>query len=112
MYHYRLGLLPYSCDGMGAVQLPASRSVWEAQSEPQWRAENAAARAFPGWTGAPGDWVTLQELWDGGPRMQAWYAGIDALGTAMMADAVVSAGGPMKPTRDRVCQRGLRALNR
>lgn len=110
MYRYRRGLPPYSCDDMGNVQLPASRSVWEAQSEPQWRAESAAVRAGPGWTNSPGNWVTLQELWDGSPRMQIWYAGIDALGTALMADAVVSVAAPVKIVRNRSCQ-ALRALD-
>jgi hypothetical protein len=92
-------MVPFACEGMNAVQLPASRSVWEAQSEKEWKEANETVRSFPGWTGGPQEWVTLRELWDESSRMGAWYVGIDALGTAMMADAVVHTSGAMKHAR-------------
>ncbi|KAI5782515.1 hypothetical protein FPQ18DRAFT_267421 [Pyronema domesticum] len=105
LFHYRQNLAPFSCDGMSAVQLPAARSVWEAESEKEWRKQNEAVRTFPGWSGELDEWVTLKELWEGSPRMGVWYAGIDALGTAMMADSVVHVSGAMKQARER-CMMG------
>lgn len=97
LFHYRNGLSPLLCDGLGAVLLPAARKVWEADTAEEWDEEMENIRCFPGWEGrCKGDWVTLSELWEGSPRMGAWYAGMDALSSAMMADAIVATGDHFK----------------
>jgi len=97
LFHYRNGLSPPVCDGVGCVQLPASRNVWEANSAEEWGEAMENVRCSPGWEGRNrGDWVTLSELWEGSPRMGVWYAGMDALSSAMMADAIVATGDHFK----------------
>ncbi|KAA8902936.1 hypothetical protein FN846DRAFT_780365 [Sphaerosporella brunnea] len=92
VFHYRNGMLPMACDGMSQVQLPSARGVWEAQNAEDWEEESQNARSLPGWEGKKTEWITLEELWIGSPRMPAFYAGIDMLSTALMADTVVHTG--------------------
>jgi len=93
LFHYRNGLPPLQCDSLGTVQLPASRKVWEANTAEEWEAEMENVRSFPGWEGrSNSDWVTLSDMWEGSPRMGVWYFGMDALSSAVMADAIVATG--------------------
>lgn len=89
LFHYRAGLLPLSCDGTGAVQLPACRSMWEAMSAKDWTEETEAVFAWPGWDTGRRKWMTFQDLEKGEAKMAVWYAGMDALGMVIMADALV-----------------------
>ena len=100
VFYFKNSLMPYMCDGLGAVQLPASRSVWEAMGAEEWEAAGAAVRTWPGWEGKTAEWLTLRELWDGSPRMDVFYAGMDVLGTCLMADAVVHTGKGMQQAQD------------
>lgn len=103
LFHYRNGLPPLQCDSLGTVQLPASRKVWEANTAEEWEAESENIRSFPGWEGrSKSDWVTVSELWEGSPRMGAWYVGMDALSSAVMADAIVATG---ERFQTRTCQK-------
>lgn len=45
--------------------------------------------APPGSLEAEREWVRLKDLWADEPKMTPWYAGIDALGSAIMADTVM-----------------------
>jgi hypothetical protein len=103
VFHYRNGMLPFECDGIGLAQLPAARAVWDAQDAHSWQDENRAVRRnFPGWEDcAETEWVTFADLWEGAERMMAFYQGMDMLGTALMADAVVHTADSFRPRFNR-----------
>jgi hypothetical protein len=97
VFHYRHGMLPFECDGVGLAQLPACRSVWDAENADEWERESQNVRSFPGWEGRRTDWVNFKDLWEGNTRVAVFYQGMDMLGTALMADAVVHTAESFRP---------------
>jgi len=91
LFHIQAGLRPFDCDGLGKMPLPCVRSVWEAPTKAAWEERYVAIRTdlAPFTSVENGSMLTLQDLWDGSEGMSVWYAEMDALGSAIMADSVI-----------------------
>jgi hypothetical protein len=90
LFHIQAGLRPFDCDGLGKMPLPCVGSLWEASTKAAWEERYVTIRTdlAPFTTVDNGSMLTLQDLWDGSEGMAVWYAEMDALGSAIMADSV------------------------